>query len=224
MSDRVLSGHFPAPHIRTPIYLRAKSLQTHSQLGDIIPNQFYHRKQPGRPRQCSHYKTKWSDKDCPGGSRNYHPDHPSLDVRNLGSRNDDCGCYVQIPCTYQSSVVSVAHGADAGPVAIFWSFLVESGILDIPIEAPKPKVSAIPVTYMKNPHLPTSTPICCFEESLMAVVGLGFVSGNMRRTGIKSRGFRLCAKPTMSGLVRTYHPSFPHAYIPTRFHFLSSCD
>ena len=95
-----LSGHFPDPHIRTPIYLWDKILQTHSQLGDIIPNQSYHRKQPlRRLRYCSHYKTKWSDKDCPGGSRNCHLDHLSLDMRNPGSRDHDCGCNVQIPCT-----------------------------------------------------------------------------------------------------------------------------
>ena len=42
----------------------------------------------------------------------------------------------------------------------------------------------------------------------MTVIGLGDVSRNMRHPGTKSRGFRSCAKSTMSGLVRTVRP-FP---------------
>ena len=41
--------------------------------------------------------------------------------------------------------------------------------------------------------------VCAIRCCLVAVVGLGFVSGDMRRTGTKSRGLRSCAKVKVSG-------------------------
>ena len=83
--------------------------------------------------------------------------------------------------------------------------------LNILNEAPRPQLPTCALLLVRYKHLLTSTrSFTDLSADLVAVAVLGVVSRNMRHTGTESRGFRSCAKSTVSGLARTiFHAPTP---------------